>query len=409
MKWDSKANITIGFVLALCSCLAIAVLAYRSTNRLISASRLVVHTDEVLQELQITLEQVTRLDSTQRGFILTADERYLQNHDAVVQEMYQHLRQLRQMTSDNLRQQPRLKKLEEIIADKVAWQSRVAAVLKQDGKQSASDLVATGTGQRLTEAIRDLLAEMTFEEQQLLRQRTDVARTSAAATLRIIAAFGLATAFFLSFAYYLIMRDLRTRESVQSQLELVQEQLRHSLHTEQELARIDPLTSLPNRRAFFEAAESEAARAGRFSQPLTVAYLDVDNLKEVNDEYGHDAGDAVLKWVAQTLRDCLRAVDSSARLGGDEFAVLLPNTDFVAAKSALSKLHQRLLESAKQKSSVVTFSVGAAVFHPPIPTCSHMLTAADKIMYSVKSRGKNAVQVQIESSSIDESADSASA
>lgn len=85
MKWDSKANISIGFVLALCSCLTIAVLAYQSTHRLIAANRSVVHTDEVLQELQITLEQITRSETAQRGFVLTGDERYLQNHAAAVQ------------------------------------------------------------------------------------------------------------------------------------------------------------------------------------------------------------------------------------------------------------------------------------------------------------------------------------
>ena len=407
MKWDSRANISVGFVLALCSCAAIAFLAYVSTQRLIGANRSVVHTDEVLQGLESTLAEITRSETAERGFVLTGDDRYLQAHEAGVQASYAHLQQLQQLTSDNPQQQARLRTLQRTMDQKVEWQSNITAVAKRSGREAASQLIATRQGQQMTETIRAQLEEMMNEEEQLLRQRSDVARASATSTLRILTAFGVATAFFLSFAFFLIMRDLRAREVVQSQLEIAQDQLRRALDTEKELARVDPLTELANRRAFFEAMESEAARAGRFGQNVTVAYLDVDNLKEVNDKHGHSAGDAALKVVARALRTCLRAVDSSARLGGAEFGVLLPNTDLAAAEAALNKLHQKLSEIAKADGWPVTLSIGAAVFSPPLPTCIHMLTVADGIMYSVKGRGKNSVHVQVAAKSSAASAENA--
>ena len=273
MNWDSKTNISLGFVLALCSCIAIAVLGYRSTQRLIAANRSVVHTDEVLQELQATLEEVTQSETAERGFILTGDDRYLQIHQSAVQSSYERLLNLKHLTSDNPRQQARWATLDKSIRQKIEWQNYLSTVMKESGAKEASRLVATRKGQQLTDTIRGLVAEMISEEQQLLRQRTDVARVSATSTLAILTLFGIATAFFLSFAYFLILRDLRARDRVQAKLEIAQEQLREALEVEKELARIDSLTTLANRRAFFEATEAEAARAGRFGQTVTLAYL----------------------------------------------------------------------------------------------------------------------------------------
>lgn len=95
-----------------------------------------------------------------------------------------------------------------------------------------------------------------------------------------------------------------------------------ALQKEKELARVDPLTLLSNRRTFYEQAEVEIARAWRYSRPLCIAYLDIDNFKLVNDWLGHSTGDALLVTLASTLRAELRASDLVGRMGGDEFAIL---------------------------------------------------------------------------------------
>jgi diguanylate cyclase (GGDEF)-like protein len=102
--------------------------------------------------------------------------------------------------------------------------------------------------------------------------------------------------------------------------------LRESGAKAEKLARVDELTGLPNRRAFTEALATEIARARRFGSPLTLVLADLDGFKQINDAYGHPAGDACLKDVADALRATLRQYDTCFRWGGDEFALLLPET-----------------------------------------------------------------------------------
>ncbi|HTC77354.1 MAG TPA: diguanylate cyclase, partial [Terriglobales bacterium] len=127
---------------------------------------------------------------------------------------------------------------------------------------------------------------------------------------------------------YVLGHALDITELVRAQqaVRASEEQLAAALAAEKELSRSDPLTGLPNRRAFYEVALAEADRARRYRHPLSLAYLDVDNFKQVNDDYGHDAGDELLVRVAEVLRRNLRNNDIVARLGGDEFAMLLPET-----------------------------------------------------------------------------------
>src|SRR5512137_2208250 len=107
--------------------------------------------------------------------------------------------------------------------------------------------------------------------------------------------------------------------------------LKTSLERERELARTDYVTQLANSRFFAEVALQEIKRAGRYQHPFSVAYLDIDDFKSVNDQWGHSTGDKVLVVVASTIRDNIRSTDSVARLGGDEFGLLLPETGYDAA------------------------------------------------------------------------------
>jgi diguanylate cyclase (GGDEF)-like protein len=174
---------------------------------------------------------------------------------------------------------------------------------------------------------------------------------------------------------------------VQAQLEL-----RLSLRREKELARIDPLTSVPNRRAFYEVLQRERHRLQRFARPLTLAYVDLDNFKEVNDSFGHKAGDSVLTTVASVMAGSLRKADVVARLGGDEFAILLPETNAEAARQVITKLHLRLLASMAQNGLPVTFSIGTVTFVTALESVEDLLQKADELMYFVKLHGKSDVR-----------------
>jgi diguanylate cyclase (GGDEF)-like protein len=125
-----------------------------------------------------------------------------------------------------------------------------------------------------------------------------------------------------------------------------------------EQSRIDPLTGLHNRRAYDERLQVEAARARRHERPLSLCLLDLDGFKEVNDEFGHPAGDAVLKEVARAL-STFRTSDDCFRIGGDEFAVLMPDTTAEDAAVGAKRV-QKLIESATTAPSPVSATAGLA-------------------------------------------------
>ncbi|MCA1630315.1 MAG: diguanylate cyclase [Acidobacteria bacterium] len=167
--------------------------------------------------------------------------------------------------------------------------------------------------------------------------------------------------------------------------------LRRSHEHERELARTDELTGATNRRSFFEAAQSEINRARRHRHPFTVAYIDVDNFKELNDRGGHAAGDALLREVTRAIKANVREIDMVARLGGDEFVVLLPETDEAASRAVVSRVRKCLDDLAARRGWQVTFSIGVVTWTTPPRTVDTMIRQADDTMYEVKNTGKNRV------------------
>jgi diguanylate cyclase (GGDEF)-like protein/PAS domain S-box-containing protein len=192
-----------------------------------------------------------------------------------------------------------------------------------------------------------------------------------------------------------IARDISEMKDSEATLQLVQKELEASLVKERELSRSDPLTGLPNRRAFMEFAEIEKERSRRYSHSFGLAYLDLDGFKKINDTLGHAAGDMVLVTVAKVLRSNLRASDMVARLGGDEFAILLPETDPVAAKKVMSKLQELLRSAMRAGGWKVDFSIGLASFLDAPESVDYIIRLADELMYSVKSSGKGALVAAI--------------
>ena len=171
--------------------------------------------------------------------------------------------------------------------------------------------------------------------------------------------------------------------------------LHAALDREQALARIDSLTGISNARAFYEMAEREVSRAARYAHPLTLAYIDADGFKVVNDRLGHSAGDRVLKAIAQALTAAVRITDVVARLGGDEFAVLFPETGPEAARTALEKLQRALGEAMAAEGVPVTFCIGAVGASRPARTVDELIRQADALMYEVKHAGKNAIRLEV--------------
>ena len=171
--------------------------------------------------------------------------------------------------------------------------------------------------------------------------------------------------------------------------------LRESYRGELLRSRTDHLTGIANRREFFLIAEQERERASRYNRPLSLAYVDLDGFKQVNDDLGHIEGDRVLVGVAGILYNNLRSSDTVARIGGDEFVILLPETDARAARTAVQKLHALLLDLSKQHNWHVTYSIGLVTFEELPGSPDEMLSEADRIMYTVKLSTKNSLATAV--------------
>lgn len=171
--------------------------------------------------------------------------------------------------------------------------------------------------------------------------------------------------------------------------------LQRSKTAERRLARTDPLTGLVNARAFYEVASAELDRQRRYPRPMTLAFVDLDNFKEVNDRHGHKIGDLALVEVAHAMRVATRTADVVSRLGGDEFALLMPETDLEGARRVLQRLSAGVGEAMTARSWPVSCSIGAVTFDTPPDNVDAIVTAADRLMYRVKASGKNSLRVEL--------------
>jgi diguanylate cyclase (GGDEF)-like protein len=156
------------------------------------------------------------------------------------------------------------------------------------------------------------------------------------------------------------------------------------------LAREDALTGISNRRAFFGALDRIVEWGRRQGSPWVLAYLDVDDFKKINDNFGHGTGDKVLKSVARTLREATRRVDVVARLGGDEFVLLLPQTSAEQGELVVEKVMTLLEDAMARGGWPVSFSIGVITFTAAPESADAAVAVADACMYRVKASGKAA-------------------
>ena len=171
--------------------------------------------------------------------------------------------------------------------------------------------------------------------------------------------------------------------------------LRERLAEAQRFARLDALTGLPNRQALVEALVSELNRSRRFGRPFTLALLDCDGFKGINDRGGHHAGDAVLRQIGVALRQHTRPYDCVGRLGGDEFLLVLSEVDYDDATLIAERLRAALRHFVERDHPTLTFSLGVVTFLASDLDWEACLQQVDHAMYTAKRRGPDETQFEI--------------
>jgi len=164
----------------------------------------------------------------------------------------------------------------------------------------------------------------------------------------------------------------------------------------EQLAYYDPLTGLPNRRFFFDHASLILESSKRYGNPLSLLIIDIDHFKKINDTYGHEAGDLVLKSFADILKKTIRQSDLPARLGGEEFVLLMPNTTLQQGKVVAERIRvsfQNSLIVYEEKEIRATLSGGLASFKSGIENVDDLIRMADEALYKAKELGRNRIAV----------------
>lgn len=191
--------------------------------------------------------------------------------------------------------------------------------------------------------------------------------------------------------------ELQARVRVHHELARTARELAATRRLLEEQATTDPLTRLKNRRAFAEIGRRHFALARRHRHDLSLVMLDLDHFKEVNDTYGHPAGDRVLVEVAQILAGSVRSGDTPARLGGEEFGILLPNTSQAGAALLAERIRLALAQrqwSMPDRQVVVTASAGVACYSADHPqSLEQLIEIADQRLYRAKQAGRNRVAI----------------
>lgn len=163
----------------------------------------------------------------------------------------------------------------------------------------------------------------------------------------------------------------------------------------QRQARIDGLTGLENHKTFYDVLEKELWRSRRYGGKISLIMVDVDNLKGINDTYGHRMGDKVIKQVSRKIKECIRQIDTASRYGGDEFAVILPNTSLAEATVVAERMVEAVSKmSVVYKNETVKISISVGVGRYDSDSNPEEITnRSDQALYTAKQAGKNMVKV----------------
>jgi len=379
-------------LISLCALIAIAALftliifnAFRVTAQQREAEGWQRHSLEVLLVTGRLETAVNEAMRGERGYLITGDRDFLTPYFRGRTQSRLLLRRLERLTRDNPVQQANL------AAARTRLEAYIAALDAMVGMQAtgrSADAVAGVRTHLDRSRIFDMIQALRHvenEERRLLGERSEdsfVADANADTYNYTMAAAALIVVLLMAYAGFGAALGHKRAIELTEELQL--------------MATTDALTGLPNRRSLMAGMELEVARAERSGRPLSLALLDVDRFKLINDTHGHPAGDAVLQAVADELRKITRAGDILGRFGGEEFAIVMPETNLKQARWACERLRKaiatRTLRYPDGTVGRVTISSGVALLVGG-ENCDHLISRADGALYQAKEDGRDLVRM----------------
>jgi diguanylate cyclase (GGDEF)-like protein len=381
-----RLSILLALTLALLTALtaAFVINAAHATRQHREAERWYVHTLSVLIATGDLRASVYSALRGERGFLLTGDPKYLGYFNEGQQQTVAVAKRLEGLTVDNPRQGANLALLDTGLTDYYQFLTGTIRLKQQGRADAAIAMIRRHSGSQL-DGLLASIGKIEDEERNLLASRKiDVDKADQRAARHDYELIGLGVLLLLGMATAGILAIRAQARAMKAAADL------------RWIATTDELTGLPNRRAFLAALEAESARAERQDAQLWVTIIDVDRFKRINDNYGHPAGDDVLRSVAAIVRTSIRGNDLLGRIGGEEFAVLMPETTRDQAQM-VSERFRRAVETTpfvlpSGEVISVTLSAGlAARGRGEDPTT--LLSRTDIALYAAKRDGRNLVRL----------------
>lgn len=360
-------------------------LAREATEQQRQAEKWQERTFAVIDNLSSLRVAVLSIRRGERGYLLTGDAAFLDPYTTGMTTLESAVPKLGDLLAENGQQAERVAQLGEIVFT-FAAQARRTVALQQSGRHEEAVAASQLTrGRQLTNRVLSQLDQIEAVERELMQQREDSAAQAARRSDDFQGMLTVSGVLLLAIGAYssqALRRAIQREQAIRAELDRI--------------ATTDELTGLANRRELFASLDRMIATAQRSGRPLSVAVLDLDRFKQVNDTHGHPAGDEVLRRVAEMARLLLRQQDLVGRLGGEEFLIAFPDCPAQEAVAACERLRQGvaalpvLLPSGVGLS--VTISTGVAQFETSDDRKT-VISRADEALYRAKKGGRDQVRL----------------
>ena len=377
-----ERNAYMAIAVCLMTLVVISSISYQSLVKIQRDFEWLTQSGKARLNLSYFLTSLKDAEMSQREYLLTDQEQYLEPYRYVEKGIHNYFTDLSIIATGNVGQQRKIEVLQDLVTEKLNELHELIELQKDKGPEAAKTSMFTGIGKPLMDEIQILVLGMDEDEKALLDERSKnmALRIKMDATIKTI----LLTIIILT--AILIIPRMKNWISA----------LKMDESKQLNLANTDELTDISNRRSFFQLLDREVFQAKISGKAFSVAMFDIDHFKNINDHYGHMAGDMILKQMGKILKENVYPLDVVARYGGDEFILLMPNTNSEKVKQAIERLRKVIDQwqwrIVGDKTISITISTGV------ISTDSYNLTdseelveKADEALYMAKEKGRNCI------------------